>query len=274
MRFTKYHALGNDYLVLEEKEWPALEPSLVRRVCDRHRGVGSDGLLIRVGGERHAVEIFNPDGSKAEKSGNGLRIFARYLRDLGVVGDAPFVVSTAGGDVTCRVSGDSAIVDMGRVSFDSSEIPVTGPRREVLGETLRAGDVTVTFSAATLGNPHCVILRERAAAEEARILGPLVERDPRFPNRTNVQFVEVLDRANLKLEIWERGAGYTLASGSSSCAAVAVLRRLGLCDAAVTVHMPGGQLAIEVGEGFTVRMSGPVVRVAEGRVFLESLSAP
>jgi diaminopimelate epimerase len=163
---------------------------------------------------------------------------------------------------------------MGRVSFDSSEIPVTGPRREVLGETLRAGDVTVTFSAATLGNPHCVILRERAAAEEARILGPLVERDPRFPNRTNVQFVEVLDRANLKLEIWERGAGYTLASGSSSCAAVAVLRRLGLCDAAVTVHMPGGQLAIEVGEGFTVRMSGPVVRVAEGRVFLESLSAP
>ncbi len=166
------------------------------------------------------------------------------------------------------------IVDMGRVSFDSVEIPVAGPRREVLGESLRAGDATLTFSAATLGNPHCVILRERASAEEARELGPLIERDPRFPNRTNVQFVEIRDRSNLKLEIWERGAGYTLASGSSSCAAAAVLRRLGLCDAAVTVHMPGGRLAIEVGEGFAVRMSGPVVRVAEGRVFPESLSAP
>ena len=273
VRFTKYHALGNDYLVLEQKEWPSLEASVVRRVCDRHRGVGSDGLLIRVGGERHAVEIFNPDGTKAEKSGNGLRIFARYLWDLGVVGDASFVVSTAGGDVTCRVWGDSVIVDMGRVSFDSSQIPVAGPRREVLGETLRAGDVTLTFSAATLGNPHCVILRERASAEEARELGPLIERDRRFPKRTNVQFVEVLDRVNLKLEIWERGAGYTLASGSSSCAAAAVLRRLGLCDGAVTVHMPGGRLAIEVGEGFAVRMSGPVVRVAQGCVFPESLSA-
>jgi len=274
VRFTKYHALGNDYLVLEEKEWPFLEARVVRRLCDRHHGVGSDGLLLRVAGEPHAVEIFNPDGSKAEKSGNGLRIFARYLWDLGIVDGAPFVVSTAGGDVTCRVRGDSVTVDMGRVSFDSAEIPVAGPRREVLEESLRAGDTTLTFSAATVGNPHCVILRERASAEEARELGPLIERDPRFPNRTNVQFVEIRDRSNLKLEIWERGAGYTLASGSSSCAAAAVLRRLGLCDAVVTVHMPGGRLAVEVGEGFAVRLSGPVVRVAEGRVFPESLSAP
>jgi diaminopimelate epimerase len=274
VRFAKYHALGNDYLVLEGKEWPALDPAVVCRLCDRHRGVGSDGLLIRIGGEGHGVDIFNPDGSKAEKSGNGLRIFARYLWDLGVVGEAPFVVSTAGGAVTCRVSGDCVIVDMGRVSFDSSQIPVAGPRRDVLGESLRVGDATLTFSAATLGNPHCVILRERATAEEARALGPLIERDPRFPNRTNVQFVEVLDRANLKLEIWERGAGYTLASGSSSCAAAAVLRRLGLSDAAVTVQMPGGRLAIEVGDSFAVRLSGPVVRIAEGRVFAGSLSAP
>jgi diaminopimelate epimerase len=272
MRFAKYHALGNDYLVLEASEWPSLDPAVVRRVCDRHRGVGSDGLLVRMEGEGHAVDIFNPDGSKAEKSGNGLRIFARYLWDRGLVGEASFVVSTEGGNVTCRVRGESVIVDMGRVSFDSAEIPVAGPRREVLGETLRVGDQSVTFSAATIGNPHCVILREHANDEEARALGPLIERDSRFPNRTNVQFVEVLDRANLKLEIWERGAGYTLASGSSSCAAAAVIKRLGLCDGQVTVHMPGGRLAVEVDDAFRVRMTGPVVRVAEGRLFAESLT--
>jgi diaminopimelate epimerase len=162
---------------------------------------------------------------------------------------------------------------MGAVSFDSAEIPVTGPRREVLGETLRVEDESISFSAATIGNPHCVILRERASAEEARALGPLVECDSRFPNRTNVQFVEVLDRANLKLEIWERGAGYTLASGSSSCAAAAVVKRLGLCDGEVTVHMQGGRLALEIDGAFRVRMTGPVVRVAEGRLFAESLAA-
>jgi diaminopimelate epimerase len=271
MRFTKYHALGNDYLVLEASEWPSLDAAVARRICDRHRGVGSDGLLVRMAGERHAVEIFNPDGSKAEKSGNGLRIFARYLWDRGLVGDASFVVSTAGGDVTCRVRGESVIVDMGRVSFDSAEIPVAGPRREVLGETLRIGARAVSFSAATIGNPHCVIVREQASAEEAKALGPLIECDSRFPNRTNVQFVEVVDRANLKLEIWERGAGYTLASGSSSCAAAAVVKRLGLCDGEVTVQMPGGRLAIEVDDAFRVRMTGPVARVAEGRLFAEAL---
>jgi diaminopimelate epimerase len=271
VRFAKYHALGNDYLVLEASEWPALDAVLVRRVCDRHRGVGSDGLVVRQG-EGLAVEIFNPDGSKAEKSGNGLRIFARYLWDRGLVGEASFVVSTESGDVTCRIRGESVIVDMGRVSFDSAEIPVAGPRREVLEETLRAGDQSLSFSAATIGNPHCVILRERASDEEARTLGPLVEHDSRFPNRTNVQFVEVLDRANLKLEIWERGAGYTLASGSSSCAAAAVVKRLGLCDGEVTVHMPGGRLTVEIDDAYRARLTGPVVRVAEGRLFAESLS--
>ncbi len=165
------------------------------------------------------------------------------------------------------------IVDMGRVSFDSVEIPVAGPRREVLGETLRVGDQSVSFSAATIGNPHCVILREQVSDEEAKELGPLIERDPRFPNRTNVQFVEVLDRANLKLEIWERGAGYTLASGSSSCAAAAVdqtarpLRRRG--DG---THAGRASWRSRSTMTFRVRMTGPVVRVAEGRLFAESLT--
>jgi diaminopimelate epimerase len=132
----------------------------------------------------------------------------------------------------------------------------------VAGETLE-------YSAATVGNPHCVIHRERASREEALRLGPLVETDPRFPNRTNVQFCQVLDRGNIRIEIWERGAGYTLASGTSSCAAVAVAHRLGLCDAAVSVQMPGGALHVEIAPDFAVRMTGPVGRVAEGELSLE-----
>ena len=278
MRFAKYQALGNDYLVLEAADWPALDSTVVRRICDRRFGIGSDGVLLRddpANGEGHRLRIFNPDGSEAEKSGNGLRIFARYLWDRGVVADEPFTVSTAAGDVRCLVgdAGREVTVDMGRVRFDSRSIPVTGRPREVLREQLTAGGRTIQFSAATIGNPHCVILTERARADEVRSLGPLIENDPRFPNRTNVQLVEVIDRANLKIEIWERGAGYTLASGSSSCAAAAVARRLGLCGSRVTVHMPGGRLAIEIDDDFAVRMTGPAVRVCEGRAFADDWEA-
>ena len=164
-------------------------------------------------------------------------------------------------------------VDMGRVRFESAVIPVTGPPREVLEEWMEVGGVTLTFSAATIGNPHCVILRDRVTAEETRRLGPLVEVDSRFPNRINVQFVEVMDRANLRMEIWERGAGYTLASGSSSCAATAVVHRLGLCDAHVTVHLRGGELEVEVRERFDMRITGSVVKVAEVSFAAESWPA-
>ena len=141
----------------------------------------------------------------------------------------------------------------------------------MLNETLVAGGQALEFSAATIGNPHCVIRRERVSADEARALGVLVESDRRFPNRTNVQFMQILDRRNLRIEIWERGAGYTLASGSSSCAAAAVARRVGLCDPAVIVHMPGGMLAIEVDASFGVRLSGPVVCIGEGELSPECL---
>ena len=276
MRFAKYHALGNDYLVIEDAgDWP-LDEELVRRLCERHRGVGSDGILEALpqgDGGLHRVRIWNPDGSEAEKSGNGLRIFARYLWDHDRVDDRPFTLQTFSGPVRCTVEEDgrSVAVDMGRASFDSEEIPVPGPRREVLRESLTIAGQSIEFSAATVGNPHCVILREHVFGEEARTLGPVIEVDEHFPNRTNVQFLEVEDRENLRIEIWERGAGYTLASGSSSCAAAAVARRLGLCEANVTVHMPGGALAIEIGDDFAVRMRGPVAAVAKGEVFPEWL---
>jgi diaminopimelate epimerase len=239
----------------------------VRLVCDRHRGVGGDGiLLVDSDGVPPRVRILNPDGSEAEKSGNGLRIVARYLWDGGRVGTAPFPVRTPGGMVTCRVheGGETVTVDMGCVSFDSRAIPVAGPPREVLREQLDLDGAAVEVSAATVGNPHCVVLRPRVSEGEARALGPRLETHPAFPNRTNVQFVEVVDRRTIRIEIWERGAGYTLASGSSSCAAAAVAYRLGLVDAGVTVQMRGGMLAVEISPDWQVRQSGPAARVFRG----------
>ena len=173
---------------------------------------------------------------------------------------------TPGGTVVCRVhrGGDMVTVEMGRVSFNSIDIPVAGTVREVLRERLALDGETIEFSSATIGNPHCVVLRDRVSEAEARRLGPRIETHPLFPRRTNVLFVEVVDRATLRIEIWERGAGYTLASGSSSCAAAAVAHRLGLADPLVTVQMPGGALAVEIGEHWTVRQTGPVAPVFRG----------
>jgi diaminopimelate epimerase len=162
---------------------------------------------------------------------------------------------------------------MGHVSFMSDRIPVTGPVREVLNETIRVQDRDFTFCAATIGNPHCVIPLPQISESLARQYGPAIETHPTFPNRTNVQFLQVLDRNNIQIEIWERGAGYTLASGSSSSASAAVAHRLGLVDKSVTVHMPGGRIGIEIGDEFAIKMSGPVTRVAEGHMDVQLLAA-
>ncbi|HSJ58842.1 MAG TPA: diaminopimelate epimerase [Anaerolineae bacterium] len=273
--FSKYHALGNDYLVVEPVDGGTeLTPDSIRRICDRHYGVGSDGLLVGpfdTPDADFALALYNPDGSAFEKSGNGLRIFARYLWDTGRVDEEPFTISTPGGVVTAQVhrGGTRVTVEMGHVSFHSSTIPVAGPPREVLDETMEVAGQIVRYSCATIGNPHCIVQRDEVDAHEARTLGPLIENDPRFPNRTNVQFMEWLDRSRIQIEIWERGAGYTLASGSSSCAAAAVAHRLGLCDANVTVYMPGGAIEIEIARNWAVTMTGAVTRVCEGRISAE-----
>ena len=143
----------------------------------------------------------------------------------------------------------------------------------MLNELIQAGNKTFTYCAATIGNPHCVVLLE-TTPELARQFGPLLETHSNFPNRTNVQFLKVLDRANIHIEIWERGAGYTLASGSSSSAAAAVAHKLGLCDRSITAHMPGGKLAIEISQDFDIRLTGPVTKVAEGSVATEIFGSP
>ncbi len=278
MKFHKYHGLGNDYLVLNPADVRReLSSPEVEAICHRNYGLGSDGILwgplenTRTG---FGLRIFNPDGSEAEKSGNGLRIFARYLFDEGLVTGDPFSIDTMGGRVEAQVldGGKLVRVQMGSVSFDSRRIPVQGPGREVINETIQVQGQTYTFCAATIGNPHCVLPMEEVSEDLAKRLGPAIENDARFPNRTNVQFLKVLGRSDIRIEIWERGAGYTLASGSSSSAAAAVARRLGLCDRDITVHMPGGELLIAVDDDYSVEMTGPVTRVGSGSLAPEVLT--
>lgn len=280
MRFHKYQALGNDYVVLNPADfpdWTAPHADQIRLICHRNFGIGSDGILwgpVRSTRAEFGLRIFNPDGSEAEKSGNGLRIFSRYLFDQQKVGTATFTIDTQGGVVEATIHDDGRLVtvDMGGVRFDSAAIPVTGPAREVIEEKITVKEREFTFCAATVGNPHCVIPLPEISEQLAREFGPSLEVHPLFPNRTNVQFLRVIDRSNIQIEIWERGAGYTLASGSSSSASAAVAHRLGLVDRAVTVHMPGGEIRIEIGDDYRIKMTGPVTRVADGKLHAELLA--
>lgn len=262
MKFTKYHALGNDYLVLDSRYFPKPTVKQIKQICHRNFGLGSDGILYGPLSSTHAaygLRIFNPDGSEAEKSGNGLRIFIRYLLDQKLIEKKPFTIETKGGIVTAKVFSPNKIrVEMGQISFTSNDIPVSGRRREVLGEKLKLGKEVFTIYAATVGNPHCVIPVKNPTESLARTIGPLVENNKLFPQRTNVQFLKVMDRNNIRIEIWERGAGYTLASGSSSSAAAAVAYRMGWCDGSITVHMPGGKLKLEITPDFRATQTGPV----------------
>lgn len=261
----KYHALGNDYLVVDPAEQRiSLKPEAIAALCDRNMGVGSDGILYGplLGNDSpfpedergdFALRIFNPDGSEAEKSGNGLRIFSLYLYESGRVDTAPFSVMTRGGSVESRVF-------PGGSGARTIEISMGAPRFLPGDDELSFDGMTFRAVRVSMGNPHCVLLGHTPTRELAHRIGPMVETHPSFPQRTNVQFLEVRDRANIRIEIWERGAGYTLASGTSSCAAAAAAKHLGLVDDFVTVHMPGGELELDMSAA-SILMRGPAVRV-------------
>ena len=267
--FYKYHGLGNDYLVID----PALSEIAmtvenIKLICHRNFGAGSDGVLYGpiIKNKKIYLQIFNPDGSEAEKSGNGIRIFARYMWDSGYIQEKKFSLETKSGTVTVELLDErqSLIkVDMGIFSFASKDIPTNSQSEYSLGETVVAGGKRFDVDCVTIGNPHCVIIVDRALAEIAQKYGFEIENYSLFPNRTNVQFVEILDRKNIRVEIWERGAGYTLASGSSSVAAVCVTHRKKLVDSDVTVHMPGGKVQVVI-EGGRAYLTGTVGKIMEG----------
>jgi diaminopimelate epimerase len=280
-RFTKAHGLGNDYLVMDERDidFP-LEPSAIRWICHRNWGVGSDGILLRTVSRVADVglRIFNPDGSEAEKSGNGLRIFAKYLWERDGLRKSPMRIETKGGvvEAVCHLVGervDQVTVEMGHATFRAPEIPMHGPDREVVSVPLQVGDRFLTVTCVSVGNPHCVVFTEKLDDDEVRQLGPRIETHAAFPNRTNVQFARVLARDRLEIRIWERGAGWTLASGSSSCAVAAAAVRNDLAGGRLTIQSPGGELGVEVRPDWSIRLRGPVAEACAGTLALELVRA-
>ena len=267
MDFEKYNGLGNDYLVYDcNKNKHKLTKDEIITICNRNFGVGSDGILVGpyINNEQYMVKIFNPDGSEAEKSGNGVRIFAKYLKDAGYIKDKSFILKTLGGNVNVKYlneSGTMIKVSMGRFSFLSNEIGVIGPKREVINEKMRFGVKDYKCTCVSIGNPHCVIPVSNVSKELVCEIGKYSEDAKYFKNRINTQIVKVLDRNNIQIEIYERGAGYTLASGSSSCAAAGASFKLGLVDNNITVHMPGGNLEIKIDNDYNVNMTGSVSSV-------------
>ena len=250
MRFSKWHALGNTYLLVERSDLvEAFSPDDARRLCDPYRGVGADGVLEIAGvrGAEADVVIWNPDGSTAELSGNGARIAAVWLaRRSGVAFPR---IRLRERIVPARVDGDEVEVDLGEATVGRPEvIEVDGARIEV--------------TPVSIGNPHAVIRREPSRDELARI-GPLVERHERFPDRTNVQLVRADGPGDLTVVVWERGAGETMSSGSSAAAAAAAAITHGWCESPVRVHLPGGTLAVDIREGRAI-LSGPVAEIFRG----------
>ena len=277
MKFWKGHALANDYIVIEGgAEDP--DPGLIRAICDRHRGVGSDGVLwgdvADFPSSPAGLRIFNPDGGEAEKSGNGLRIFGAWLH---AYRDAPDSFEVALPGETVRMAVESVADDgsrvirvaMGRASFRAGDVGFTdaGADDEVLGRPLRVGDEEVDVHLVSMGNPHCVVLEAELDEERFRRLGPLLEAHPSFERGTNVQFARVAPGGEIELRIWERGAGETMASGSSSCAAVAVARKVGRIEGdRVTVRMPGGEVEVRIDSDWRVELTGPAIIVFAGEV--------
>jgi diaminopimelate epimerase len=252
MRFSKWHGLGNDYLLVQRAELDApLTPERVRRLCDYHFGVGSDGVLevVSADDDRAEVVIWNPDGSTAELSGNGTRIAARWLaRRSGV---ATVRISVGSREVVARMrEGLQVEMDMGPVEVGAPE-------------TIDVAGEPVEMTPASVGNPHAVVRREPDRKALLR-LGPLIENHGRFPDRTNVQLVRVDGPNELMVGVWERGAGETLSSGTSAvaCAAVAVAR--GWCASPVTVHLAGGDLVVELDEHWNARLTGPAQEIFAG----------
>ncbi len=275
--FTKMHGLGNDFVVFDATHHKiALTPEQIRRLADRHFGVGCDQVLLveraKTAGVDFGYRIFNADGGEVEQCGNGARCFVRFVRDKGLTDKDEIAVETMSGVIRPRLEPDGQVtVDMGVPEFDPARVPFDAPARAPTYR-LEVGGETVEISVLSMGNPHAVQIVPDVERAPVTTQGPLIEHHPRFPRRVNAGYLQVLDRGRVRLRVWERGAGETLACGSGACAAVVAGRARGLLDDKVTAELRGGPLQVRFeGEGRPVLMTGPAETVYEGSIELERL---
>lgn len=272
--FVKTHGLGNEYIVLDSDNISfQLTEKTIKRICNVNFGIGSDGILLKVPSDKadFGLRIYNPDGSEAEKSGNGLRIFCKYIYDYNFTENRQFTVETKGGLVNADIvevteAGKAKLitVDMGQAIFNAKEIPTRFDSEEAIGKKIMANGKEFEVNCVSMGNPHCVVLKDKLSIDEIKEYGRYLEHHEMFPNRINVQFAKVISRNEAEILIWERGAEFTLASGTSSCAVACVLRKRNLIDNKVKIKMLGGEITIEIDDDFNVRMTGEVRQIAEG----------
>ncbi len=269
------HGLGNDYVVIDNRDDQVANSqtsAIALKLCERRFGIGADGLLLVLNSDvaDARMRIFNADGSEAEMCGNGIRCFAKFCYENSIVKKAQFKVETNAGvkHVWLNVKDDVVIsvrVDMGAPIWDRKALPMLG-NGPCINEDLQVDeDETYKVTCLSMGNPHCTIFVENANEFPVEYIGPMVENHKDFPNRTNVGFAQVISKTEMKLRVWERGCGETLACGTGTCAAVAAANKLGKVKDKVTVYVPGGVLLVEVGK--TMFLSGTAEKVFEGKLF-------
>jgi diaminopimelate epimerase len=272
MNFWKMHGLGNDYVVIDNRDGKIADQAvaaLAKQLCERRFSIGADGLLLVYPSETAdtRMRIFNSDGSEAEMCGNGIRCFSKFCYENGIVPKTEFGVQTNAGirRVWLTLKGNEVVsvkVDMGAPNWDRQALPMKGIG-ECINENLQVDeDETYKVTCLSMGNPHCIIFVENVDECPVEYIGPIIENNDAFPKRTNVGFVQVVGKNELKVRVWERGCGETLACGTGTCAAVAAANRLGKVKDKVTVHVLGGDLQVEVGK--TIFLSGAAEKVFEG----------
>ncbi len=275
LAFSKMHGAGNDYVFVDGRDLTLDWTKLAVAVSDRHFGIGSDGLILALESDRAdlRMQMFNADGSAGRMCGNGIRCLVAFAVDIGLIaaGRSPVAVETAAGvlEVAPTWRGGRIVrarVDMGEPAFRAAEVPFDVPGEKTLEDYPFAVDgFSLAINGVSMGNPHAVAILDEPVGDVAlELLGPLVEHDARFPDRVNLEIVNVLSRSLLKVRVWERGSGKTMACGTGACAAAVVARRKGLIDDEVTVTLPGGNLRIEWAGTGSVKMDGPVHKVFEG----------
>lgn len=277
MKFTKLHGLGNDYVYVncfEESLTGVDLPELARRVSNRNFGIGGDGLILIMPSERadFRMRVFNNDGSEAKNCGNGLRCVSKYVYDHGLTKQMTFTVETLGGIVTPVVllgadgKVEQVTIDMGEPRFERAAIPMAGiPDERAREEVLAVDGTAFTMTAVSMGNPHAIIFVDEVRDEDVRKYGPMIEFHEWFPERTNVEFIQIVNRQEILFRVWERGSGVTLACGTGACAAAVAATLSGKTDREVTVHLAGGDLFIEWKEADNrVYMTGPATEVFSG----------